>query len=109
MESIDSNLIKKKCKEEVELPVHSEETFCYIAVGRFTKEKGFERLLNVHERLINNGYHVQLWLIGKGDLKNQLESVIQEKRCKIVFICWAFKKTHISIWKMPMHMFVPLM
>ena len=77
---IDSNLIKKKCKEEVELPVHSEETFCYIAVGRFTKEKGFERLLNVHERLINNGYHVQLWLIGKGDLKNQLESVIQEKK-----------------------------
>ena len=75
---IDSKLIKSKSWEETDLLL-DRKSFYYVAVGRFTKEKGFERLLNVHVRLIEEGYNVQLWIIGNGELFKSIAGVIKNE------------------------------
>lgn len=47
----------------------------FVSMGRMSKEKGFQRLLNCVKRLKDDGYKFSLWLIGDGDL---LESLKQQ-------------------------------
>ena len=48
-----------------------------IAVGRLSKEKGFERLITVFSKLTFEGYRGDLVIIGDGPLKNELSLLIQ--------------------------------
>lgn len=50
----------------------------FVSVGRFTKEKGFYRLINILARLRDEGYHFHLWLIGDGLEKERLSNQIMK-------------------------------
>lgn len=76
---LDSNIVKIKAKEKISLE-KQENTFYYVTVGRFTKEKGIERLLNIHARLRKKGYSIQLWIIGKGELQDELTHIIHDHK-----------------------------
>ncbi len=47
-------------------------------VGRLVKEKGYDRLLKVHNKLIKEGIKHTLWIIGDGDERKKLETYIKE-------------------------------
>ena len=48
-----------------------------LAIGRLMEEKGFDRLLDAHERLIREGYDYDLWILGEGPDREALESQIE--------------------------------
>ena len=73
---IDTVYIECKANSVVDLK-KKENVFYYIAVGRFTREKGFERLLRIRTKLIRMGYKIELWILGKGELQEELESIIK--------------------------------
>ena len=50
-----------------------------ITVGRLTKQKGYDRLLNVVNRLKNEGFDFELWILGEGEDRVLLEGIIREK------------------------------
>ena len=54
--------------------------FNVITVGRLTKAKGFDRLLNVHKRLINEGINYHLYILGEGEERPTLEKFINENQ-----------------------------
>ena len=54
--------------------------FNVITVGRLTKEKGFDRVLNVHKRLINEGINYHLYILGEGEERPTLEKFINENQ-----------------------------
>lgn len=54
--------------------------FNVITVGRLTKAKGFDRLLNVHKRLINEGINYHLYILGEGEERLTLEKFINENQ-----------------------------
>lgn len=48
------------------------------AVGRLSKEKGFERLIRIHKNLMDSGLEHKLVIVGDGPERPQLEQTIRE-------------------------------
>ena len=49
------------------------------SLGRLTHQKGFDILLQVHERLIREGFVYDLWIAGEGEDRPKLEQYISER------------------------------
>ncbi len=75
---IDSSNIKIKSQEGLN-DINKEE-FTVIAIGRLVKQKGFDRLLKVHERLIKEGIKHKLLILGDGIEKNNLLNYISSNK-----------------------------
>lgn len=71
---INSIEIRKKAEKDVSLSPKT--TIC--AVGRLSKEKGFERLVRIHKNLLVKGYDHQLVIVGDGEEREQIEKVISQ-------------------------------
>ena len=62
-------------KAEKQVPAEDERTI--VAIGRLTAQKGFDRLLRVHKRLIDEGIRYQLKILGDGEDRNALEAFVK--------------------------------
>lgn len=51
-----------------------------VAVGRLTREKGFDRLIEACSLLRDKGYSFELWILGEGPERGGLEELIQSYR-----------------------------
>lgn len=66
-----------KSNEEIGVPL-DDKTFNIVAVGRLSKEKGFERLIRVCERLRKETQiPVVLYIVGDGPMRTELEQMLQ--------------------------------
>lgn len=76
--------IKSRCL----LPIPLEKKqFTIVSVGRLTEAKGYDRLLSVVKRLIDEGYQFELWLVGSGEEEQKLkEYVIKYKLQSVRFL-----------------------
>ncbi|CUQ34437.1 Probable poly(glycerol-phosphate) alpha-glucosyltransferase [Turicibacter sanguinis] len=54
--------------------------FNVITVGRLTKQKGYNRLLKVHKKLINEGIDYHLYILGEGEERVNLEKFISDNQ-----------------------------
>lgn len=72
---IDEDEIKRKSKEHVD---YEKEEITLIAVGRLIKSKRIDRLVRIHKRLLDNGIKNEFVILGEGQEKKQLESLIRE-------------------------------
>ena len=48
-----------------------------VSVGRLIAQKGYDRLLRIHKRLIDDGVEHRLWIVGEGEKRRVLEDYIQ--------------------------------
>ncbi len=65
---------------------------CAVSVGRLTAQKGYDRLLNVHKRLKDEGCFYTLWIIGTGTEQAQLESFIIQNGLSDSVKLWGFQE-----------------
>lgn len=72
---IDSAEITQKSKER---SIEPHETIRLVSSGRFTPQKAFDRLLKIVKRLKDEHYPVELWLLGDGALRSQIEAYISQ-------------------------------
>lgn len=67
-------------KEEILLKSNLEdvifEKFTICSMGRLIEVKGFDRLISVHKKLIDEGYDHNLFIIGEGEKRAELEQQI---------------------------------
>lgn len=63
---------------KAEKQVSEEKTRTIIAIGRLTAQKGFDRLLRVHKRLIDEGIRYQLKILGEGEDRKALEAFVEQ-------------------------------
>ena len=71
---LDSETVLRRSAEPVELPTDAP-VIC--AVGRLSAEKGFERLVYIHKRLLEQGILHKLVLVGDGIDRGFIERMIQ--------------------------------
>lgn len=57
----------------------------FLQVSRLVNQKGVERLVNVHNKLIKAGYKFHTYVIGDGDLKEKIETLINNYNIKDTF------------------------
>lgn len=82
---VNDTTIVELSKEAANVPTTIKPVF--VSAGRFVEQKGYERLLRVHKRLISEGYSHSLILLGDGELRPALESYIREQSlCDTVFL-----------------------
>ena len=68
----ETDKIREQAKESLEGFEFSNEVNL-ISVGRLVYEKGFDRLLNVHKKLLENGVKNHLYILGAGRLEEELK------------------------------------
>jgi glycosyltransferase involved in cell wall biosynthesis len=71
---IDAEEITAKAKEETVVT----NKLTVVSVGRLIEQKGYDRLLNVHAKLIQEGIDHDLFLIGEGEEKEALKQLSQQ-------------------------------
>ena len=75
---IDSQDIIEKSREILPKQYNCTKKTIIVTVGRLVKEKGFDRLLKVHRNLIHDGLEHELWIIGEGKERKNLENYIKK-------------------------------
>lgn len=75
---VDTNDMICKSKEKVEINNVTYPVF--LTIGRLSYQKGNDRLLSVHLRLINEGYRYTLIIIGKGEKREALKKYIEKNK-----------------------------
>lgn len=62
-------------QENVELP---QDLFCWCGVGKVVPVKGFDRMIRIQKRLIEDGYRSHLCILGEGAQKAGLEKMVAD-------------------------------
>lgn len=76
--TVDNKMIQAKSNEAVDDIKFSDEKVNLISVGRFTEQKGYERLLRIIQVLVKENFNIHLYLLGKGELENKYYEIINE-------------------------------
>ena len=71
----ESNKIQDYAREPARLP---EECFCWCGVGKVIPIKGFDRMIRIQKRLIEEGYKTHLCILGEGSRKTELQKLTAE-------------------------------
>lgn len=88
---IESDNIIEKSKEFIALPSKTQ-TFRMVTVGRFVPQKAYDRLLRVIKRLCENGYSIELWILGDGEQRPMLKEYINTHSLNEIVTLWGFQK-----------------
>lgn len=70
---IDDTYIQEKAKEDT----WKKEKMLIVTVGRLEYQKGIDRLLKIHSRLIKEGFDYELLIVGQGSKREQLEEYVK--------------------------------
>lgn len=81
---------------KAEKQVPEEEVRTIIAVGRLTAQKGFDRLLRVHKRLIDAGIRYQLKSLARARTEKRWKPSWNRTVLLTRWHCAAFKKIRIQ-------------
>lgn len=73
----DDEGIREKVQEPLDIPTHGAKPI-FAAVGRLSAEKGYDRLLRISRRLLDDGVEHEIWLIGDGPERARLEQYARE-------------------------------
>lgn len=74
---IDDCSIREKADNPVDDYSFDESIPTIVAVGRLSKEKRFDRLIEAHKTLLDDGFSNKLLIIGEGDERENLEQIIR--------------------------------
>lgn len=75
---VDDRKIRELSCEEIQL-YPQKDAVTLISIGRMTPQKNFIRLLTVVNNLLKQGYKIELWLLGEGEQRKELEAFVQEQ------------------------------
>lgn len=78
--TVETDEILSKSKEKLDDFVFESGKTNIISVGTFKEKKGFMRLLNIVSKLVDEGYKVNLYLLGKGEQEKKYIEFINERK-----------------------------
>lgn len=76
----ETDKIVSKAAEIVEDENFSENKFYWCGVGKIVPNKGFDRMLRIQKRLIEEGYNIKLLILGTGWQEDELKKWCEENR-----------------------------
>lgn len=81
---IDKENIIKKAEEKTNI-VFNKDKINFITVARLVEQKGIDRLIEIHSKLIENGLKHNFYIIGDGPEKEKLEILIKKYKVEKTF------------------------
>lgn len=80
---LDEKAVLEKARKKVSDICHDAPTF--VQVSRLTEQKGISRLIDVHKKLISDGYRHHIYIIGTGPLEDELQEKIKKYELEDTF------------------------
>lgn len=81
---INPQPIREKAKEEIK-EKWDDKTLNFVTVARLVEQKGIDRLIRVHKKLIEEGLTHHFYVIGDGPEREKLESFIKQEKVEDTF------------------------
>ena len=81
---IDKERIIKKSLEDIDISFKKED-INFVTVSRLVYQKGIDRIIEVHKKLIESGYNHKFYVIGDGPEREKLENLIKENKVENSF------------------------
>lgn len=81
---INSENILKKSNDEIP-EIFAEDELNFVTVARLVEQKGIDRLIRVHSKLIKENLKHKIWVIGDGPEYKKLESLVDSNNVKDTF------------------------
>lgn len=75
--TVESDMILELSKESAS-QIIDDNCLKLVSAGSLKEVKGFDRLLRIVKKLKENGYHIHLYILGKGPLKEGLKHFVTE-------------------------------
>lgn len=72
----ETDQIKEKSQEDVTEVLFDQKKIKLVGVGKLLKSKGFDKLISITKRLIDDGLPVHLYILGSGPDENELKKLI---------------------------------
>jgi len=88
----ETETILEKAKKEPEDSAFFKEGFRVCSVAKLMQTKGFDRLLNVHKRLIDEGIKHTVYILGVGEEEENLRQKIKEYHAEDTFVLLGYKE-----------------
>lgn len=76
--TVEADVIKKKSIEPIDDIEYSKDEINVCSVAKLMYSKGYDRLIPVCKRLIDDGFPIHLYLIGKGEEKDNLKKQVAD-------------------------------
>lgn len=76
--TVETDVIRNKSKESIEDLEFKEDEINIVSVAKLMKSKGYDRLVRIQKKLLDNGFRTHVYIIGKGEEQNHLEKMIEE-------------------------------
>ena len=81
---IDKERILEKSCDEIDFSF-KKDFVNFLSVARLVEQKGIDRLIKIHKKLIERGYIHNFYIIGDGPEKEKLEKLIKENKVEKTF------------------------
>ena len=81
---IDKVRILEKCKEKVEKI--DKDCPILLSVCRLTKQKGIDRLVKCHKKIIEEGFYHKMYIVGTGEEEKTIKELIKTLQVEDTFI-----------------------
>lgn len=78
--TVESKEILRRSHEIVENSLFRKDKLNLISVGRLIEVKGYVRLLDIVKRLVKENYKIHLYILGEGNLENQMKDYIHNHK-----------------------------
>lgn len=75
----DFDMIESKAQEKQDDFVKNNDEIIIVSTGRLSKEKGFDRVPAVTQKLVNDGYNIQWYVAGDGEKMDSINAEIKER------------------------------
>ncbi len=86
---IDKDRVLRESKEKINNEIYNKaiqkkvnqknkKDVVLLSVCRLSKQKGLDRLIKIHKRLIDEGINNKIFVIGEGEERNKLEKIIEK-------------------------------
>lgn len=95
---VDEKNILIKSEENIN-EIRLNDKFRIITVGRLVYQKGYDRLLRVHKKLMDDGFDYELLILGEGEERRKLEAYIAENNLEDSVILLGFQNNPYKFMK----------
>lgn len=82
---VNSNMIFEKAKENQDIS-YDEKNINFVTVCRLVEQKALDRLIDVHTKLTKEKIKYNMYVVGDGPLKEELENKIKENKIEDSFV-----------------------
>ena len=81
---INQESVLKKAEEKAEIEL-KKDSINFVTVARLVEQKGIDRLIKIHNKLIKEGYYHNFYVIGDGVEKEKLQEMVKKYEVEETF------------------------